>query len=103
MARAGGAVSRPYITQPMRRAVAERYGCGAGQRVRIACAYCPSVIVIDRTAERVRMRDSDGRYTPELDHVWPLYQGGPHEVDNLVPSCLSCNRSKGPRRPDLAV
>lgn len=82
----------------MRREVAERYGCFAGDRVTIGCTYCGDPIVIDRTGRRVRFLDSFGRSFPELDHQEPLYWGGAHSADNLVPACLSCNRSKGPRR-----
>lgn len=31
----------------------------------------------------------------EMDHVIPLARGGHHVVDNVVPACRSCNRSKG--------
>lgn len=93
------AMSRPYINEAMRREVAERFGCGPGERVQITCAYCPDIIVVDRTnPKRTRFLDEQGRARPELDHVEPLYWGGPHTVVNLVPACLRCNRSKGPRR-----
>lgn len=35
----------------------------------------------------------------ELDHLVPLARGGPHSIDNLVPSCRSCNRRKQRRLP----
>lgn len=35
-----------------------------------------------------------------IDHVVPLSLGGPHHVSNLVPSCISCNSSKGDRKLD---
>jgi len=90
---------RPYISQSMRRDVAERHGCGDGERKVIGCHYCGDVIVIDRTnPKKTRFLDAAGASRPELDHVEPLYWGGPHRPDNLVPACLSCNRSKGPRR-----
>ena len=31
----------------------------------------------------------------EIDHVIPTSKGGTHELSNLVPACLRCNRSKG--------
>ncbi len=31
----------------------------------------------------------------EQDHFEPLSRGGKHEIDNLVPACRRCNRSKG--------
>jgi 5-methylcytosine-specific restriction endonuclease McrA len=90
---------RPAINQAMRAAVAERYGCARGARATIGCAYCGDTIIIDRTTpKRTRFLDVLGRSFPELDHVRPLFWGGPHTADNLVPACLSCNRSKGPRR-----
>lgn len=92
-------MSRPAINQAMRRAVAERYGCMDGESVLIGCVYCGDPIIIDRTdPKRTRFLDSEGRYRPELDHVEPLYWDGAHTTENLVPACLSCNRSKGPRR-----
>jgi 5-methylcytosine-specific restriction endonuclease McrA len=92
-------VSRPAITQAMRRSVADRYGCLPGDRLLIGCYYCGDPIIIDRTnPKRTRFLDSRGRSFPELDHVDPLFLGGPHTADNLVPACLRCNRSKGARR-----
>lgn len=79
--------------------MALRYGCEDGQRVPIGCHYCGDFILIDRTNPRkTRFLDANGTSRPELDHVEPLYRGGPHTAANLVPSCLSCNRSKGARR-----
>jgi len=40
------------------------------------CAYC-----------RERVADS-------IDHVIPLSRGGEHTIDNVLPACLPCNRSK---------
>lgn len=92
-------MTRPAITQAMRREVAERYGCLAGERREVGCHYCGDRIIVDRTTHnRTRFLDVYGRSFPELDHVEPLYWGGPHTADNLVPACLRCNRSKGPRR-----
>lgn len=34
-----------------------------------------------------------------MDHVTPLKKGGRHDVDNLVPACLSCNVRKNARGP----
>lgn len=33
--------------------------------------------------------------TQELDHVIALSRGGNHSIGNLLPSCRSCNASKG--------
>jgi 5-methylcytosine-specific restriction endonuclease McrA len=30
-----------------------------------------------------------------MDHVVPLARGGGHSIDNVVPACRPCNRSKG--------
>jgi len=30
----------------------------------------------------------------EIDHSIPLAQGGTDHLNNLVPSCIACNRSK---------
>jgi len=34
-----------------------------------------------------------------LDHVMPRHRGGPHEWENLVAACRSCNHRKGGRTP----
>lgn len=31
----------------------------------------------------------------ELDHIVPIARGGAHDLENLAPACLPCNRSKG--------
>ena len=38
-----------------------------------------------------------GRPAENWDHVEPWSQSHDNTVDNLVPACLSCNRSKGNR------
>ena len=87
-------MSRPSITQEMRRAVAARDGLVKGATAPTACSYCGTPLLWAWTDDRVRLLDADGRSTPELDHVVPLFSGGPHNPANLVPSCLRCNRSK---------
>lgn len=45
------------------------------------------------------------------DHIRPLYRGGHHRVENLVPACRMCNEFKGTllliemelKRPDLVI
>lgn len=43
------------------------------------CAYCGAATKLDR------------------DHVMPLSKGGHNVIENLVPACPTCNRSKGAR------
>ncbi|MFJ5103188.1 HNH endonuclease [Streptomyces sp. NPDC088554] len=31
----------------------------------------------------------------EIEHVMPLSRGGEHSLDNIVPSCIECNRGVG--------
>lgn len=47
------------------------------------CAYC----------------DKDIRNCYTMDHVTPFSKGGSHSIDNVVPSCLSCNSRKQARAP----
>ena len=49
------------------------------------CAYCGNAIKI-----RTHHGDPHG-----FDHVVALKFGGKHEVSNIVPSCKTCNVSKG--------
>lgn len=52
------------------------------QRDRFTCRYCgrcPPAVVL------------------EVDHVHPRSEGGSDDPDNLVSSCLDCNRGKGAR------
>lgn len=44
------------------------------------CTYCGQEFTADRL--------------PEPDHVVPVKLGGPRSVDNIVPSCRSCNARK---------
>lgn len=43
------------------------------------CFYCGA------TSESSRL---------EIDHCLPVIEGGPHEPENVVTSCASCNRAK---------
>ena len=36
---------------------------------------------------------------PTMDHFIPLDLGGPHEIGNIVPACLSCNSHKIYKHP----
>lgn len=38
-----------------------------------------------------------GDVATEVDHVIPRVNGGTEDPDNLVASCMKCNRSKGKR------
>lgn len=99
---------REAITQATRHAVVQRMGVSIGETKAVSCAYCDAPITIVRDEKRVRMLDVDGRTTPELHHVRSVYDGGTNDPENLVVSCLSCNRSKGaqsfpPSDRDLAL
>lgn len=84
------------ITQAMRQGVARRLLVEPGSVCRRPCIYCSQSLIVDwRDPERVRFLDSEGRATPELDHVHSLANGGPHVVENIVLACLRCNRRKG--------
>lgn len=48
------------------------------RRLRGACVYC-------------------GDPADSVDHVIPLVRGGTHGIGNLVPACLTCNKSKHAR------
>jgi hypothetical protein len=44
------------------------------------CFYCGNKIALSETT---------------VDHFFPESKGGMHDIENLVPSCKSCNSSKG--------
>lgn len=39
--------------------------------------------------------NSNGKGGWEVDHSRPKYKGGTDHLNNLVPSCIPCNRKKG--------
>ena len=39
--------------------------------------------------------NSDGKAGWEVDHSIPISRGGTDHLNNLVPSCIPCNRDKG--------
>jgi hypothetical protein len=39
----------------------------------------------------------DTRGPFEVDHIYPRHHGGEDRLDNLIVSCLACNRAKGAR------
>ena len=81
-------------------------GCGclidAGSR----CATCapPPRKLRGRPWRRMRERVFElkgrtcvycGNPADEVDHIEPVKTGGADTIENLVPSCQSCNRRKG--------
>ena len=76
------------------------------------CAYCDIPVVVEDQQPIGSLAaeaytdpcnpDSlrDGWSVVEVDHVTPRCQGGADTPENTVPSCTSCNRSKGGRTPD---
>lgn len=49
------------------------------------CYICGTQIFENPTGSQIRM---------ELEHIWPLSFGGDSIVENLLPSCPTCNRLK---------
>lgn len=39
----------------------------------------------------------------EVDHVIPVCQGGTNDLENLITSCVDCNRGKGGKKIDQAA
>jgi hypothetical protein len=48
------------------------------------CAYCGRPPVTSLKRPRLCM-----------DHVVPIYRGGDHSAENVLPTCMACNSSKG--------
>lgn len=49
------------------------------------CAYCDTALA----------PDGNGSLSFVVEHVVPTSQGGPDNLANYVPACMSCNTSKG--------
>lgn len=61
------------------------------------CVYCNSQLalhIIDVADDKPYMT---------IDHIEPLAKGGSHEINNLAPSCLSCNSIKGVKGYQKAI
>lgn len=54
------------------------------------CTYCDGVIYRDGQAPSIEQRFV-------VEHVVPTSMGGPDNLANYVPACMSCNSSKGDR------
>lgn len=84
------------IGDPLRRAIALRYGCPPGENSWAACHYCGRMALIEWPR-----RASDKKpgaqvwFRHEIDHVQPEFRGGATVLDNLVLACRPCNRKKG--------
>ena len=87
-----------FNSQETRQRLAERDGG-------FYCHYCGCKLIEDNSlAKKIKkigkMTITSFEFPPEkkeitVDHAIPRYQGGTHDIDNLVLSCKSCNSSKG--------
>lgn len=84
------------IPLPVRRSIAEKYGCAPGDSVDASCYYCG-------TPGRVHWHKlHNGRPSGwvtfpglELEHLECEREGGKTSSENMVLACRHCNRSKG--------
>lgn len=69
----------------------------AARALRLAQQECPERCVNSAARAKLLTRPCVycGGISEQIDHVVPLSQGGIHCIDNLVPSCSSCNYAKG--------
>lgn len=85
--------SKRAIPWASRQALAARHGCGPGETVDVACAFCGAPGKV--------WRPPNGGWVTfpglEIDHVIPEIVGGSSHPDNLRLLCRRCNRSKGAR------
>ena len=89
------ALKRP-ISEALRRAVAQRYGCEPGAYLKVRCAYCEHVGGIQWFMPQ--HRPGKGRValeSLEFDHSLAEACGGKSIAGNIVLACRPCNRSKG--------
>lgn len=75
-------------------AIAQREAVWAKSHGR--CWYCGAFLA--RTDEiEWNNSDADVRHAFTVDHLIPKSEGGPSDIDNLVPACFSCNATKHSR------
>lgn len=84
------------IPLPVRRSIAEKYGCTPGDSVEASCYYCgaPGTVHWHKLHNG---RPSGWVTFPglELEHLECESEGGGASSENIVLACRHCNRSKG--------
>jgi 5-methylcytosine-specific restriction endonuclease McrA len=55
------------------------------------CAYCG-----------IAARDTPEGYLTR-DHIIPISEGGDDDIDNIVPACKQCNKTKGSDMPGTSM
>ena len=92
-----GEYKRRAIPMAERRKLAKKYGCVAGADVHDAeCYFCGT----NGSIWWPKKNNGQPSYWVafsglEVDHFKPVSDGGTNDVENLIFSCRSCNRSKG--------
>lgn len=87
---------RSNTERRLRRAVAQRAGCGRGEKTCVGCTYCGYPVKIEWLDAEPRFMVLAPTPTPaHLDHVIPESRNGPTSLDNTVIACNVCNLAKG--------
>lgn len=73
-----------------------------GQRRRARKSNLPSTLTLEQWETTMQHFNNRCAYCGEIkpltqDHFVPLSKFGSYTQDNIIPSCLSCNSSKGPK------
>lgn len=88
------------IPLPVRRALAEKYGCPPGESVKAECYYCGAEGKITWYRRKNGQPSSWVYFSDlEMEHFLAEDNGGQTTDTNLVLACRSCNRSKSTKSP----
>ena len=61
------------------------------------CFYCGVELPEDTIHLDWGGKEVSRRRNWHIDHVFPVSKGGTDNIENLVPSCITCNADKGAR------
>lgn len=59
------------------------------------CFYCGAILPPDTDFRDGGDKVVSSRRNWHIEHKIPKYKGGSNSIENLVPSCVKCNRAKG--------
>jgi 5-methylcytosine-specific restriction endonuclease McrA len=91
----GELYKKASISTPLRRALADKYGCLPGNEKDVECFSCGAPGRIYWHRLRNGRPSAWVTFSLEIDHATPETSGGQNVAENLILSCRYCNRSRG--------